>query len=198
MKDRFSGFLMLAILAGLAVASWWAADYVQRSVSFDEVIASSHSPDAWSGKFTLVESDETGRVRSRMMADSMEHFPDTNTWEVTYPKFISQVPNQPVMEAVADKAIMFSDSSEKIIQLIGNAKLIRHAYQKNTKMDVQSQELWVYPEKQVVQTDKPVVVNQGSSRLKGMGMTYNNRTQALNMYRGTNLKVSDKDISPKP
>ncbi|AIL32130.1 LPS export ABC transporter periplasmic protein LptC [Basilea psittacipulmonis] len=197
MKERFSGILAVTFLLVLAVSSWWAADYAARSVEGVPETKNLDAPDAWSGKFTMLSSNEQGVVVNRLVADSMEHYPVTDTWEIVAPHYFAQYPNEAPIEATSDKAIVYNAETPRKIELLGHAHMVRSAYAGEEQLDIDSEKLVVYPDSGIVMTDEPVVATQAGSRLSGNYMTYNNRTRQLNIRRGTNLNISDKDIPKK-
>ena len=77
----------------------------------------------------------------------------------------------------------------------GNAHLYRFPTEEESQLDVKSEELIIYPQEDIITTDKPADVVQGKSRMKGRGMNYNNATRLLEVYSNTDLKISPEDLN---
>src|SRR3546814_19461622 len=60
-------------------------------------------------------------------------------------------------------------------------------------LDVRSEQLTLKPDDDLVYTDKPALVINGHSTLRGTGMRYNNRSRQLIVYSSSDVKISGED-----
>lgn len=193
MKERLPAFIALFLLLGLVLTTWWAADYAQRAVPVDPPAKITHEPDAWMGRFVMFSSDEHGNAINRLEGDTLRHYPDDDSYEVDNAHMIGQHPGNPRTTGSADLAIMLDNNTKVIMR--GNAHLYRFPTEQDSQLDVKSEELIIYPDKDIITTDKPADVVQGNSRMKGRGMNYNNATRLLEVYSNTDLKISPDDLN---
>lgn len=193
MRERLPAFIALFLLLGLVATTWWAADYAQRAIPVDPPAKLTHEPDAWTGKFIMFTSDEKGNAINRLEGDSLRHYPDDDSYEFDNAKTIGQQPGNPRTTGSADLAIMLDDGNKIIMR--GNAHLHRFPTEEESQLDVRSEELIVFPQDDIIMTDKPADVVQGKSRMKGRGMHYNNATRRLEVFSNTDMTIAPEDLN---
>lgn len=197
MKERLPALIALFMLLALVITTWWAADYAQRAIPLDPPARLTHEPDAWSDRFIMLSSDPMGVPMNRLEGDAMKHFPDDDSYEIVNAVSTGQRPGSAITTGRADHATMYN--RDKTILMQGNAHLHRFPTEDTSALDVTSSELVIYPEQDIIKTDKPATVIQGNSRMQGRGMTYNNKTRQLEVYANTDVSISNKDLpSGKP
>ena len=195
MKDRLPSIVAILLLISLVIGTWWAAEYAQRAVPIDPPRRITHEPDHWASHFVLIRSDEQGLVVNRLEGDYLEHFPDTDSYEITMARAIGQQPASPLTVATSDKAVMDQDGSRVV--MTGNAHVHRQADPENQALDVKSDVLTILPDEDVVYTDHPALVVHGNSTMNGKGMRYDNRTRQLQVYSSTDVKISGQDTQER-
>ena len=104
MKDRLPALIALFMLLALVGITWWAADYAERTFSVEPELEDSHDPDAWSGAFTMLQSDENGVPVTRLDGAKLRHYPHNGSYEIDQPELISQRPDSPRVIASSDIA----------------------------------------------------------------------------------------------
>ncbi|MDY3331847.1 MAG: LPS export ABC transporter periplasmic protein LptC [Pelistega sp.] len=193
MKERLPALIALFLLVGLVVTTWWAADYAQRAVPVDTPVSIRHEPDAWSGKFIMITTNEQGQAINRLSGDRLRHYPDDDSYEADNAHLIGMHPNNPRTLASAKLATL-KDKGDLVL-LQGNAHIHRFPTEDSSRLDVRSEELIVLPKEDIVKTDKEADVQQGNSRMKGKGMIYNNETRRLEVFANTDVKISPDDMN---
>lgn len=192
MKDRLPALIALFMLLALVGITWWAADYAERIFALQtEEPAVSKDPDAWSGHFTMLQSDENGIAVTRLDGSRLRHFPHDGSYEIDEPELISQRPDSPRIIASSDIAYAYNNVT--LVHMIGNAHAYRFETPDNSALDISSEKLIVYPDDDILETDQPAVVIQGNSRLVGDGMKYNNNTRKLDVYANTGVRMAPDD-----
>lgn len=191
MKERLPALIAIALLLFLVIGTWWAADYTQRAVSIEAPRRVTHEPDAWSSNFVMVRTDEQGMAVNRMEGDYLEHFPDDDSYEVTQARATGQRADSPITVGTSDTAIMDRDGSRIIMR--GNAHLHRQPYDDRPSLDVNSDELILLPDEDVVFTDLPAVVVNGKSTMVGTGMRYDNAKRTLQVFSSSDVRISAED-----
>lgn len=195
MKDRLPSIVAILLLISLVIGTWWAAEYAQRAVPIDPPRRITHEPDHWASQFVLIRSDEHGMVINRLEGEYLEHFPDTDSYEVTKARAIGQQPGSPLTVATADTAVMDHEGTQVV--MTGNAHVHRQADAENMSLDVKSDVLTILPDEDVVYTDHPALVVHGNSTMNGKGMRYDNSTRQLQVYSATDVKISGQDTQER-
>lgn len=193
MKERLPALIALFLLIGLVITTWWAADYAQRAVPIDAPTTIRHEPDAWSGKFLMLTTNDKGQAINRLSGDRLRHFPDDDSYEADNAHLIGMHPNNPRTLANAKLAILKDQGDLVLLQ--GNAHIHRFPTEEHSRLDIHSEELTILPKEDIVKTDKEADVQQGNSRMKGKGMIYNNETRRLEVFANSDVKISPDDIN---
>lgn len=192
MKDRLPALIALFMLLALVGITWWAADYAERAFPVDPEFAASQDPDAWSGTFTMLQSDANGFPVTRLDGTQLRHYPHDGSYEIDQPELISQRPDSPRVIASSEIAYAYNDIT--LVHMVGNAHAHRFETPDNSALDITSEKLIVHPDEDILETDLPAVVIQGDSRMVGDGMKYNNTTRKLDVYANSGVRIAPKDM----
>lgn len=197
MKDRLPGLVAILLLGLLVAGTWWASDYTLQSIQVDPPRRLTHERDSWSDHFVMVRTDPQGRAINRLEGAAMEHFPDTDSYDITTPKAISRQEGDPTTVGTANFGTL--DRQGNRIVLNGDAQLKRLPDANHQLLDVRSDQLIIEPDQGLVYTDHPAVVINGRSTLRGTGMHYDNHTRQLTVTSASDVKISGEDqASGKP
>lgn len=194
MKERIPAFIAVALLIVLVIATYWAADYAQRSIPTDPPRRVTHEPDSWADNFVMIRTDPQGIAINRLEGILMHHFPDDDSYEISEARAIGQQPNSPITIGTSKTAVMDQNGSRVIMR--GNAHLHRVADKDRAALDVKSDQLTLMPDEDVVFTDLPALVVNGNSTMNGKGMRYDNKTRTLQVFSASDVKISGKDSKP--
>lgn len=191
MKERVPAFIAVALLIILVIATYWAADYAQRSIPIDPPRRITHEPDSWADNFVMIRTDPAGVAINRLEGVSMQHFPDDDSYEISEAKAVGQQPNSPITIGTSRTAVMDQNGSRVIMR--GDAHLHRVADKDRAALDVKSDQLTLMPDEDVVFTDLPALVVNGNSTMNGKGMRYDNKTRTLQVFSASDVKISGQD-----
>lgn len=191
MKDRLPSLVAILLLALLVTGTWWASDYALQSIEIDPPRRLTHERDSWSDHFVMVRTDPAGRAISRLEGASMEHFPDTDSYEIARPDAINHTPGEPILVGTARQGSLDQDGDR--IVLNGAARLKRLPDADHQLLDVRSEQLIIEPQRGFVHTDQPALVISGHSTMRGTGMRYDNHTRQLTVTAASDVKISGED-----
>jgi lipopolysaccharide export system protein LptC len=191
MKDRLPSLVAILLLGLLVLGTWWASDYALRSIQVDPPRRMTHERDSWSSAFVMVRTDPQGHAINRLEGSAMEHFPDTDSYDITAPRAVGHQPDSPTTIGTADMGTM--DQHGERIVLNGNAHLKRLPDASHKLLDVRSDQLTIEPNRDLVYTDRPALVINGNSTMRGQGMRYDNRTRQLTVNAASDVKISGED-----
>lgn len=191
MRDRLPSLVAVLLLALLVLGTWWASDYTLRSIQVDPPRKMTHERDSWSDHFVMVRTGPEGYAINRLEGAAMEHFPDTDSYEITTPTAVDHQPGSPTTVGTAERGTL--DQHGDRIVLNGDAHLRRLPDAEHRVLDVRSDQLIIEPNLNLVHTDHPALVVNGRSTLRGRGMRYDNRTRQLTVTAGSDVKISGED-----
>lgn len=191
MRDRFPSIVAVCLLALLVLGTWWASDYTLNTIQIDPPRRITHERDSWSDHFVMIRTNEQGIAINRLTGTAMEHYPDTDSYDITRPRAVGHQPDSPVTVGTADMGTMTRNGDQ--IVLNGHAHLRRLPDPENNLLDVRSDQLIIEPDRDLVHTDHPALVINNHSTMRGKGMRYDNRTRELSVHAASDVKISGED-----
>ena len=191
MRERVPALIALLLLVTLVIGTWWAAEFAQRAIEIDPPRRVTHEPDSWASHFIMVRTNPEGVANNRLEGDTMMHYPDDDSYEVTNAKAVGLQPGSPITIGTSNIAIMDQDGAR--ITMKGNAHVHRQPAPDRSALDVTSEQLTLLPDEDIVMTDQPALVVNGRSTMNGKGMRYDNNTQKLQVFSATDVKISGQD-----
>ena len=165
--------VLLTLLAGL---SFW----LERSVAPGEIKRDGklrHDPDAVAENFTVRQFDETGRLKYRLKAPQLIHFPDDDASELKKPVLIHYRPDAPPVTVSGDNARVTSKG--QVVFLWDDVKVIRAAGAGRPEAVARMPDLVVQPDDGTAFTQSPVEITEGRSWVKGVGMNLDNNSSTF-------------------
>ena len=157
----------LAVLLVLAASSAW----ILNRIGPDTEAASASParvPDYVVENFITTTRDEEGRVRQRIEAVRMAHFPMTGRREFTRPYLIMYRGDGPPWQARAERGWL--SASGDLMSLSGEVLIWRNDVDGKSRIEIKTRDLRVRPESDYGETDQPVVITTRHSRSHGVGM----------------------------
>jgi len=191
LRERLPGLMAVSLLAALVFATWWAADYTQRSVALDPPRRLTHEPDAWSQQFTMLRTDPQGLVINRIEGQSMRHYPDDDSYEIMQMRAIGHQADAPLITGTSDVAILDQDGDRVVMR--GHARVHRRADVQAPAMQLESEVLTFLIPQDVVWTDAPATMVRGRSVMRGTGMYYDNKTKTLQVRTAVDVRIAAGD-----
>ena len=167
--------VLLALLAGL---SFW----LQRAVTPVEIVRDGklrHAPDAMAENFLVRQFDEKGRVKYRLTAPYMMHFPDDDSSELKSPTLIHYRPNAPQLTLTGKNAKVTSKG--QTVFLWDDVKAVRAATPARPELVARMPDLTVQPDDGTAFTQSRVEITEDKSWVKGVGMHLDNNTSTFEL-----------------
>lgn len=168
----------LALL--LAVLTWWLND-LARLPKIDDNAGFSHDPDAIVVDFRVLAFDQAGQPRSNLVAKHMQHFMDDDTSELIEPSLEFFDPQRAAR--VSSRRAMVSSSGENMY-FLEQVRLEQHLPGSDQPVRLETEYLQVTPQGRRMQTDRPVVLHQGSTVVQAGGMYVDDRQKFLQLSGG--------------
>jgi len=178
LRDAFSAYLPLLLMAVLALASWWLVKNSPRFAAGAPERPLSADPDYTMNQFAVERFDAAGRLKLRIEGARMKHFPATDRIEIDEAQIRAIAADGRVTLAHALHAVGNGDGSE--IQLMGGAE-VRSTDASGVPLLMRSEFLHAFLVTERVKSHLPVQVTLGTSELRAAGMDYDHAARRLDL-----------------
>lgn len=177
MIDRFALWLPIAILALLALLTFWIDQSIKEAGSQNG--ANEKEPDSIVENFLAVSTDLAGVPRYRLAAEKLSHFSDSKRTFLDNPKLTHLHAEQGEMQISSRKASV-SPEGEKVI-FTGDVNLLRPANDGRNEMSMRTSYLEVLTEKSEALTREPVFIQQPGMQITANGLHLFANTRVLKL-----------------
>jgi lipopolysaccharide export system protein LptC len=176
MKHWGSALFPLSLLLVLTLLTFW----LRYATELDEPPRDGkyrHDPDYILSDIILRKLDQNGQLKYTLRAVEVRHYPDDDTTDLVYPRLVRQGREKdgPSVTINSDCGHL-SDDNERV-DLYDNVRIYRPPAGKYEELTAVMDELTVFPDDETAVTRSPVLITQGKSWVKGVGMRVNNREQ---------------------
>ena len=195
MKHWGSALFPLSILLALALLTFWLR-YATELPDERHDGKNRHDPDYIVTQAKLSKINPTGALAYTIKADEIRHYPDNDTTDLTKPDVIFLREAKPPVTISAERGHM--DKPGKRVDLAGDVRITRLASAKDPAMVATMPDLTVYPDDEKAFTKSPVLITQGKSWLKGVGMQVDNRAQTYILESQATAALESKHAKKKP
>lgn len=169
LRDAFSTYLPLLLMALLALSTWWLVKHTPALPAPPEKTGVRHDPDYTMRGFAIERFDRAGRLRVRIEGGELRHYPDTDRYEIDQARIQAVGSDGGQTLAVAARALANSDLSE--VQLHGSARVTSRDA-RGRALEMRSEFLHAFLVTERLQTDRPVQVRAGADVLQAAGLRY--------------------------
>lgn len=174
MKNWGSALFPLSILLALAGLTFWLRYATELPESRHDG-KHRHDPDYIVSDATLRKIDQTGTLKYTLSATDIRHYPDDDSTDMTQPNLVYLHPKKPSVTMSADVGHASKDGAQ--VDLSGNVRITRAAAGKYKEMVATTPALTVLPDDEKAFTKSPVLITEGPSWIKGVGMHVDSRLQ---------------------
>jgi lipopolysaccharide export system protein LptC len=184
MSDRWIAWVPALLLAGLAALTYWLDQRVQP---LGPVRDGSHNePDFVVENFNAVRLSPEGQARYAVRARRMVHYPDDSSTLLDYPELTHFDPQKSPVTIRANQGHLSKNGQNAYFS--GDVQVRRAPYGTNPEMALYTSYLHVIPEQERAKTDREVTLVSGNSRLKSVGLEFDNKARTLTLL--ANVKGS--------
>ena len=182
--ERLSLYLPLAMMALLAVGTYWLVRNTPAAYEAEAARPVNHEIDYFMRRATVKTFDDTGRLKTEIFGTEARHFQDTETLEIDQARMRSTSPEGRLTTATANRALSNDAGSE--VQLIGNAVVVREPIQNSDgswlpRLEFRGEFLHVFMNEDRVKSHLPVVLKRGSDEFSGDTFAYSNLDQVADL-----------------
>ena len=193
LRDAFSAYLPLLLMAVLALASWWLVKNSPRGAVETEDKPASTEPDYTMNQFALERFAADGRLKLRIEGARMKHFPASDRFEIESALISAIAEDGRVTHASAQRAIGNGDGSE--VQLLGGAE-VTSSDASGQPVLMRSEFLHAFLLTERVKSHLPVLVRVGASELHGDGLDYDHGARRLDLQGNVRARLAPRAAVP--
>jgi len=169
-----SALFPLTLLLALAGLTFWLRYAIELPAERNDG-KTRHDPDYIIDQPYLRKLDKDGRLQYTLKATEIRHFPDDDTTDVSKPNLIYLHPDKPSVAMRGERAHVSQDGKQ--VDFYDNVQVERAATPTRETLLATMSSLTVRPDDETAYTKSPVLMTQGKSWLKGVGMQVDNKTQ---------------------
>ncbi|WP_069470572.1 LPS export ABC transporter periplasmic protein LptC [Candidatus Marithrix sp. Canyon 246] len=163
MINNWAGWLVLIVFA---MASTWLMYSLEQDFSVNPTINPNLS-DYTLKNFTSVQLNEQGRLKNKLLAETMTHYPTINT-KLTKPYLIFYKQDKPTWTVRSQRGEISPNNNE--VWLLGNANLHKLHPNPTKQLKIISKDLWVILNKEYAETAKASTIISNTTTTHSVGM----------------------------
>ncbi len=160
--------MLLGILAGL---SFWLEQATQVPLIRNDS-KTRHDPDTLVDNLSVHRFGPDGVLQYKLVATHMEHYPDNESSRVFSPRLTSYRPEKPDVVLTGKQALVTQEGKHVLVQ--ENVVITRAAFADRPELVLRTEELTVLPDAGQAFNQHPVLITQGASWMKGVGIQVDN------------------------
>ena len=175
--DSLALYLPGLVMAIFALGSWWLVRSLPTLLNDAPTKAVRQEPDYYLNQFSVQSFNSSGRLIKEISGKRAQHFPDSDTLEISDVVLQGVNPNGKRFNARADRALAKGDGSE--MTLMGDVLLTQHASSKNnglSPIELRSQKLNTMTKEERLFSDVPVEIRRGQDVFTANSMRLNSQT----------------------
>ena len=175
--DSLALYLPGLVMAIFALGSWWLVRSLPTLLNDAPTKAVRQEPDYYLNQFSVQSFNSSGRLIKEISGKRAQHFPDSDTLEISDVVLQGVNPNGKRFNARADRALAKGDGSE--MTLMGDVLLTQHASSKNnglSPIELRSQKLNTMTKEERLFSNVPVEIRRGQDVFTANSMRLNSQT----------------------
>lgn len=154
------------LLLTLAIISWWLVKIT--GTDENRVPVPAHSPDSFSKNYVKWEMNATGTLKSKLLADKMEHYSDDGTTYLERPLIIFDNGRMPPWLIKSETGILSADGKNLLLK--GQVVIARDKSDQTRAIKITTTNLNVKPETSYAETTERAELLSPPNLTTGKGM----------------------------
>ena len=161
--DRLALYLPAVLMALFALGSWWLVRSLPSFFAEPSNKQVRQEPDYFLEHFSVKSFDKSGRLTRELSGDRAQHFPDTDTLDISNVQMHGQNQDGTSVNARAERALAKGDGSQVIFK--GSVHLTQPASTSSkvsqASIELRSQEITAFVKEERLVSDVPVEIRRG-------------------------------------
>ena len=182
--------LVVLILLAAAMASGsalWLLEVVRRGGNNGAADAARSDPDYFVENFNFVRTGKTGQARYSITGAKLTHFPKEDSYLIDLPVVKTLSVDRPAMTIRSQRGTANSDASD--VQMFDDVQADRPESKFAPHFHLTSEYMRFFPDDDIMRTDRPVVITQGTTVLTGEDFYANNATMMSTLARNSHIVI---------
>jgi len=181
--DRLLRFLPGVLMTIFALGSWWLVRSLPSLLNEAPPKSVRLEPDYYLENFSVKSFDSQGRLSRELSGSRAQHFPDSDTLEVSQVSLRALSLEGRLVNAQADKALAKGDGTQ--MTLLGNVKLTQQAgplgQTTGALFELKGQSIHALTQDEQLTSDLPIVLRRGTDVFSANSMQLNAKTGAYEL-----------------
>lgn len=182
--ERMSLYLPILLMGVLALGTYWLVRSTPQLMQAAPAAPARHEPDYFLKNFAARTFDDAGRLKNEVFGADARHFPDTDTLEVDDVRIRSFDEGGRLTTATAKRALANGDAS--VVELFGNARIIREQVQVKTgkdlpRLEFRGEYLHADMKNERIKSDKRVELSRGRDTFSADSMNFDNGARVMQL-----------------
>ncbi|WP_165873503.1 LPS export ABC transporter periplasmic protein LptC [Parasulfuritortus cantonensis] len=171
-------WLPLVIVGGLVVLTTWLGQLAEQPLPQAPTVLR-HDPDYFVENFNATAYDVSGQPRYHLTAVRLTHYMDDDTADLIAPRFVRE--GAGVARVVVRSLRGVVSANGDTVDFIGDVRMLRERLQDGPPIDLTTDYLRAYPDRDLVVTNKPVLIKDGGGQLRGAAMQADGKQKTLEL-----------------
>ena len=168
--DRLTLYLPLAVMALLAMGSWWLVRSMPDLWSGPAHKPVRQDPDYQLGHFSTQVFNAQGRRTSQVSGEKARHYPDTDELHIDRVQLLTVNEDGVQVQATALRAIATGDGEK--VTLLGNVHVLREARPGYPRLELRGEQLVALQRQEKLLSDVPVEILREGDRFTASRMDF--------------------------
>jgi lipopolysaccharide export system protein LptC len=182
--SKLRSWLPILPLLGVLFASYWLSLQVQPLPAITKEIR--HDVDFTIEQLSSTELDKQGIPRSMLFAEKMWHYSDDDTTHLQLPNLVSMKVGQPPVNITAKLATLSGNNED--IFMHEDVIITRTDPKTSNEMRFETDYLHVAPNRDVADTDHPVLMYDKRNVVSAVGMLFDNHARTVSLLSQVRAK----------
>lgn len=195
MKNWSTSIFPISVLSVLTGLSFWLMQATALPDARNDG-KERHDPDYIITGMEIRKLNKNGDLQYVLVANEARHYPDDDSTSIAAPHLTYLNPKKPRLFLSAERAQLSTDG--EIVQLDGDVRIKRDPSTARPALFGYMPDLTVNTEEETAVTHSPVQFTQGASRLQGIGMRLDNKTQTFNLQSQVTGQFESRKTRSKP
>lgn len=195
MRRWSTALLPLSLLLALTALTFWLR-YATELPAVPNDGKTRHDPDFVVTEAKVRKLDKDGKLQYTLVADEIRHYPDDDASDLAKPKLVYLFPTRPTVTISAEQG--HANSKGEQVDLKDQVEIRRAATGKYEQLVLETPELTVLTDEERAFTKSPVVITQGRSWVKGVGMKVDHQLQTYVLESQVTGQIESQPARKKP
>lgn len=177
--QRLRVIAALVLALALALGSLWVLEVMRRGGDDAASSGVRTDPDYFIDNFRFVKTNTIGQARYSVAGERLTHYPNDDHYEIAQPIVKSLSLDKPAITMTSKRGTANSDAS--LVEMFDDVNIDRPESPQSAHFHMTSDYMQFLPDDDIMQTEHPVEIHQGSTVMNGTGFYGNNATLIFRM-----------------